>query len=146
MSMGPQIEGATTPSSPDVLDRPEAGAKVIRGGAIRGGAYGATILLTAAVVPLMTRHLGVADFGRFVTASAVVMIVAGITEFGLSGIGMREYALASPSEGRALLANLLGLRTVLTLAGLAVAALLMVLAGYPQVVVLGMLVSGFGLM
>lgn len=146
MSTGPEIEGAAAPPSPDVLDRPEAGAKVIRGGAIRGVAYGATILLTAAVVPLMTRHLGVADFGRFVTASAVVMIVAGVTEFGLSGIGMREYSLASPSEGRALLANLLGLRTVLTLAGLAVAALLMVLAGYPQVVVLGMLVSGFGLM
>jgi O-antigen/teichoic acid export membrane protein len=140
------MEGAAPPPSMDILDRPEAGAKVIRGGAIRGVTYVATILLTAATVPLMTRHLGVADFGRFVTASSVVMIVAGITEFGLSGIGTREYALAPPSERRALLANLLGLRTVLTLAGLAVAALLMVLAGYPRVVVLGMLVSGAGLM
>lgn len=130
----------------DILDRPEAGAKVIRGGAIRGIAYVATILLTAATVPLMTRHLGVADFGRFVTASSVVMIVAGITEFGLSGIGTREYALAAPAERRALLADLLGLRTALTLAGLAVAALLMILGGYPRVVVTGMLVSGFGLM
>jgi O-antigen/teichoic acid export membrane protein len=140
------MEGAAAPPPTDILDRPEAGAKVIRGGAIRGVTYVATILLTAATVPLMTRHLGVADFGRFVTASSVVMIVAGVTEFGLSGIGTREYALASPSERRALLANLLGLRTVLTLAGLAVAALLMVLAGYPRVVVLGMLVSGAGLM
>jgi O-antigen/teichoic acid export membrane protein len=146
MSSQPNVEGAQPLPSPDILDRPEAGAKVIRGGAIRGIAYGGTILLTAAVVPLMTRHLGVADFGRFVTASSVVMIVAGVTEFGLSGIGTREYALASPSERGALLANLLGLRTVLTLAGLAVAALLMALAGYPQVVVLGMLVSGVGLM
>jgi O-antigen/teichoic acid export membrane protein len=140
------MEGAAPPPSMDILDRPEAGAKVIRGGAIRGVTYVGTILLTAATVPLMTRHLGVADFGRFVTASSVVMIVAGITEFGLSGKGTREYALAPPSERRALLANLLGLRTVLTLAGLAVAALLMVLAGYPRVVVLGMLVSGAGLM
>jgi O-antigen/teichoic acid export membrane protein len=138
--------GSATPPAPDILDRPEAGAKVIRGGAIRGVAYGATILLTAAVVPLMTRHLGVADFGRFVTASSVVMIVAGVTEFGLSGIGTREYALAAPADRRALLANLLGLRSVLTVAGLAVATLLMVIAGYPKVVVLGMLVSGFGLM
>jgi O-antigen/teichoic acid export membrane protein len=139
--------GGSAPAPPtDILDRPEAGAKVIRGGAIRGITYAATILLTAATVPLMTRHLGVADFGRFVTASSVVMIVAGITEFGLSGIGTREYALASPSKRRELLANLLGLRTVLTLAGLAVAALLMVLGGYPRVVVLGMLVSGAGLM
>ncbi len=145
MALGPESEGtATLPT--DVLDRPEAGAKVIRGGAVRGISYGATILLTAAVVPLMTRHLGVADFGRFVIASSVVMLVAGITEFGLSGIGTREYALAAPGERRELLANLLGLRTVLTLAGLAVAALLMVLGGYPRVVIAGMLVSGFGLM
>jgi O-antigen/teichoic acid export membrane protein len=145
MSSGSEIKGPVPPPT-DILDRPEAGAKVIRGGAVRAGTYLAAILLTAATVPLMTRHLGVADFGRFVTASSVVMIVAGVTEFGLSGIGTREYALASPSERGALLANLLGLRTVLTLAGLAVAALLMVLAGYPRLVVLGMLVSGGGLM
>lgn len=145
--MSSQSEIGRTPApDADILDRPEAGAKVIRGGAIRGGAYLTTILLTAAVVPLMTRHLGVTDFGRFVTASAVVMIVAGVTEFGLSGVGTREYALASPPDRRAILANLLGLRTALTLAGLAVAALLMVLAGYPNVVVAGMLVSGAGLM
>ncbi len=146
MASGPEIEGALPPPPADILDRPEAGAKVIRGGAIRGGAYAATILLTGAVVPLMTRHLGVADFGRFVTASSIVMIVAGVTEFGLSGIGTREYALARPSERRALLSNLLGLRTALTVAGLAIATVLMVLAGYPQVVVEGMLVSGVGLM
>jgi O-antigen/teichoic acid export membrane protein len=146
MSSGQEIEGAPAPAPTDILDRPEAGAKVIRGGAIRGITYAATILLTAATVPLMTRHLGVADFGRFVTASSIVMIVAGVTEFGLSGIGTREYALAEPAERRALLANLLGLRSVLTVAGLAVAALLMVLADYPKVVVVGMLVSGFGLM
>ncbi|MGA2320226.1 MAG: oligosaccharide flippase family protein [Solirubrobacteraceae bacterium] len=146
MASGPEIEAAAARPPTDVLDRPEAGAKVIRGGAIRGITYAATILLTAAAVPLMTRHLGVADFGRFVVASSVVMIVAGVTEFGLSGIGTREYALASPADRRALLANLLGLRTALTLAGLAAAALLMVMGGYPKVVVLGMLVSGAGLM
>jgi O-antigen/teichoic acid export membrane protein len=146
MDSGTEIGGSPPQPASDVLDRPEAGAKVIRGGAIRGVTYAATILLTAAVVPLMTRHLGVADFGRFVTASSVVMIVAGVTEFGLSGIGTREYALAAPADRRALLANLLGLRSVLTVAGLALATLLMVLGGYPKVVVLGMLVSGLGLM
>jgi len=140
------VSGQAPAPSTDILDRPEAGEKVIRGGAIRSVAYGATIVLTGGVVPLMTRHLGVTDFGRFVTASAIVMIVAGITEFGLSGIGTREYALATAPERRALLANLLGLRTVLTLAGLALAAPLMALAGYPQVVIAGMLVSGLGLL
>ena len=49
----------------DPLDRPDAGAKVIRGGVIRGIAYAVNILLITATVPLMTRHLGVVDFGRF---------------------------------------------------------------------------------
>lgn len=146
MSIGPDSEGAAPVAPVDLLDRPDAGARVIRGGVIRGITYVATIALTGAIVPLMTRHLGVADFGRFVTASSVVMIVAGVTEFGLSGIGTREYALASPAGRRALLANLLGLRSALTVAGLSVATLLMVAAGYPQVVVEGMLVSGVGLM
>jgi len=129
----------------DVLDRSDAGAKVIRAGAIRGVTYAATILLTGAAVPLMTRHLGKDDFGQFVTASTIVTIVAGVTELGLSGIGTREYALASPSERRGLLANLLGLRTVLTLIGLAIATPLMVLGDYRSVVIAGMLVSGAGL-
>jgi O-antigen/teichoic acid export membrane protein len=135
-----------TPTSPDILDSPEAGATAVRSGAIRGVVYGATILLTGAVVPLMTRHLGVADFGRFVTASSIVMMVAGVTEFGLNGIGTREYALAAPSERRALLANLLGLRTVLSVVGLALATALMVLVGYPRVEIAGMLVAGLGLL
>jgi O-antigen/teichoic acid export membrane protein len=146
MTPRPNAEAPAAERDPqDVLDRAEAGAKVIRGGAIRGTVFVAATLLTGGVVPLMTRHLGVADFGRFVTASSVVMIVAGVTEFGLSGVGTREYALASPTGRRALLANLLGLRTALTVAGLAVAALLMALAAYPPVVVAGMLVSGAGL-
>lgn len=141
-----QREAEPQHQAADILDRPEAGTQAIRGGAIRGATYVATILLTGLTVPLMTRHLGVADFGRFVTASSIVMIVAGVTELGLSGVGIREYALVAPAERGALLANLLGLRTALTIAGLALATLLMVLAGYPEVVVLGMLVSGVGLM
>jgi len=144
MSTGPITDGTTTPAV-DVLDRPDAGAKVIRGGAIRGITYVATIVLTGATVPLMTRHLGVADFGRFVTASTVVTIVAGVTELGLSGVATREYALAEPPERRNLLANLLGLRSVLTLIGLALATPLMLAGDYPTVVVAGMLVSGAGL-
>src|ERR1700685_829014 len=128
----------TTEATVDPLDSPDAGARMIRGGVIRGIAYAVNILLITATVPLMTRHLGVVDFGRFVTASSIVMIVAGVTEFGLSGIGTREYALASGEGRRRLLSNLLGLRTALTVAGLAVATLLMVLGGYPKVEVLGM--------
>lgn len=128
-----------------LLDRPEAGGRAIRGGAIRSGAFVLNTLLIAATVPLMTRHLGVGDFGRFVTASSVVMIVAGVTEFGLSGVGTREYALAGTADRQRLLGNLLALRTLLTFVGLTVAVLLMAAAGYPSVVLAGTLISGLGL-
>ena len=138
-------DGAGTDANVDPLDRPEAGARAIRGGVIRGLGYAVNILLVAAAVPLMTRHLGPADFGRFVTASSVVMIVAGITDFGLSGVGTREYAVAGAADRRRLLANLIGLRTAATVAGLAVAYLFMLAGGYPSVVLAGVLISGLGL-
>lgn len=135
-----------TPAPADAIDRPDAGARAIRGGMIRGFGYAANVLLLAATVPLMTRHLGVVDFGRFVTASSVVMIVAGVTEFGLSGVGTREYALADSLARRKLLGNLVGLRTLLTLTGLAVAYVLMLAGGYPSVVLSGVLIAGVGLL
>ncbi len=144
MSIDPSL-GAGAPAQVDPLDHPDAGARVIRGGVIRGIGYAVNILLVTATVPLMTRHLGVVDFGRFVAASSVVMIVAGITDFGLSGVGMREYALVDTAQRRVLLANLIGLRTLLTVIGLGVAYLLMLAAGYPSVVLLGMLIAGLGL-
>jgi O-antigen/teichoic acid export membrane protein len=139
------VEAVGATSQPDPLDRPEAGAKAIRGGAVRAASFVVNTLLITAIVPLMTRHLGASDFGRFVTASSVVMIVAGITEFGLSGIGTREYALAGTPQRQRLLGNLLALRTLLTLVGLAIAFVLMEAAGYPSVVVSGMLIAGLGL-
>jgi len=74
----------------DVLDTPEAGERVIRGGALVSATYVAGMLLTALSVPFMVRGLGVDDFGLYVTASSAVMIIAGVTEAGLSGIGTRE--------------------------------------------------------
>jgi O-antigen/teichoic acid export membrane protein len=133
------------PAAVDPLDRPDAGARVIRGGVIRGLGYAVNILLVTAAVPLMTRHLGPADFGRFVTASSVVMIVAGITDFGLSGVGTREYAVADATNRRRLLANLIGLRTTATVVGLVAADLFMLVGGYPSVVLAGVLIAGLGL-
>jgi O-antigen/teichoic acid export membrane protein len=138
-------EGDSPAGSSDALDHPEAGAKAIRGGLVRGLGYAANVLLITITVPLMTRHLGVVEFGQFVTASSVVMIVAGVTEFGLSGVGTREYALASVVDRRRLVGNLVALRTLLTLAGLAIAYVLMVAAGYPSAVLAGVLITGAGL-
>jgi O-antigen/teichoic acid export membrane protein len=149
------LDAATAPSPEsllaaavpeDVLDTGEAGGKVIRGGVLRTASYGVGIALATATVPLMTRHLGQDAFGQFVLASSVVMIVGGVTEAGLTAIGMREYAVRAPDARRTMLAQLLGLRLALTVAGVAIALAVLVAFDYPTPVVEGTLITGVGVL
>ena len=133
-------------SEVDVLDTPEAGGRVIRGGALLSATYFAGMLLTAVSVPFMVRGLGVDDFGVYVTASSAVMIIAGVTEAGLSGIGTREYVVADAATRKQMLANLIGLRVVLTVTGLILGCGLMAALGYDELIVAGVAVIGLGLL
>ena len=71
----------------DVLDSAEAGGRAIRGGALFTGTYVVGLLLSIASVPFMIRHLGVVDYGYYVSVSAVVFIIGGFTEAGLTNLG-----------------------------------------------------------
>ena len=133
------------PPPDDVLGSAEAGGKAIRGAGLRIVAYVVGILLTLVTVPLMLRHLGVVDSGRFITVTSMLMIVAGVTEAGLSAIAIREFTLAGPSERRSLVANLVGIRIALTGAGVLLACGLAGLGGYGSLVAVGVAVSGVGL-
>ena len=84
----------------DVLRDPTAGAKVIRGGALRGLGYGAGVLLGAATSVLLLRYLGLREFGRYATVAALVGIVSGVTDAGLTAVGARELSVRSPGEER----------------------------------------------
>src|SRR5690349_5567460 len=105
----------------DLLDTPAAGPTAIRGSALRAGGYVAGIALSIAAVPLLIRHLGVADYGRYVTVISLVTIVQGVTDVGLGQIGVREYSTRSGPEGAQLMRNLLGVRIALTTAGVIIA-------------------------
>jgi O-antigen/teichoic acid export membrane protein len=134
------------PETPlEILDTPEAGTKVIRGGVLRAAGYGGGLLVGLISTPLMLRHLGVDDFGRYITVNSLIFIVAGLTELGLTNVGMREYTLRDPSKRGRLIQNLAGMRTVFTLAGVGVAALFGIVAGYSDVMVIGTLIAGLGL-
>jgi O-antigen/teichoic acid export membrane protein len=87
----------------------------------------------------------VSDFGRFVTVTSLVTIVAGLTDAGLTNIGVREFALREPDIRTRMLRNLLAMRTTLTLGGLAVAIIFAIGVGYSNVMVLGTIVAGLGL-
>ena len=117
--------GGPAPPQPagDVLDTPEAGPRVIRGSVLRTAGYVAGMGVGVVGAALMTRHLGPADFGRFITVTSLIRIVAGFTEAGMTTIGIREYSTRKGAERDGLMANLLGLRIPLTAAGVGVAVL-----------------------
>jgi O-antigen/teichoic acid export membrane protein len=130
----------------DILDTGRAGGMAIRGGALRVLGYGAALLLSLVSVPFMTRHLGVADYGHYITVSSIIFIIGGLTEAGLTNLGTREYSVLETGEREQFLRNLTGLRFVLTATGVALATLLTWVTGAETVVVQGTLITGVGLM
>lgn len=138
---------ASDHSSVDVLSTPEAGALVIRGGALRGGGYVVGILFGAATSVFLLRGLHPEGFGRYATVAALLGIVSIVTDAGLTAVGARELALRPRGEQRVeLLGTLLGLRIVLTAVGVAMAVVFALVAGYDQTMVWGTLLAGVGVL
>lgn len=129
----------------DVLDSTHAGPLALRGSVVRSGAYVAGILLSLISAPLLIRHLGQIEYGRYITVTALVAIVGGLSEGGVNAVALREYASTSGAERERLMANLLGIRMAMSLAGVAGAVLFAALAGYGRNLVLGTLVAGIGM-
>ena len=80
---------------------PEAGARAIHGGIIRGTGYAAGVALTAAASVLLLRYLGVVEFGRYVTVMSLIAVVSGITDAGLTAVANPSLRrdVSSPSVG-----------------------------------------------
>lgn len=127
-----------------VLTAPDAGGKAIRGGVIRTAGYGVGLLLTAVASVFLLRHLGVVRFGQYTTVVAIVTVVQGVTDAGLTLVGQREYVHADEERRRTLLADLVGIRLVLTPLGVLVGVLFAVVAGYPNALVTGTVLAGIG--
>jgi O-antigen/teichoic acid export membrane protein len=140
----PDLSGQ--PPVGDVLDTPAAGPAAIRGSSLRGAGYALGLLLGVISVPFVIRHLGVADFGRFVLVTAIITLVGGLTEGGLQAVGTREYAIRPAADRERLMRNLLGVRLALTVVGVAGAVGFTLLAGYDGTLVAGSALAGLGLL
>lgn len=134
-------------SSVDVLRTPEAGGKVIRGGALRSAGYGAGVAIGALTAVLLTRSLGVVDFGRYGTVAALLAIVSTVTDAGLTAVGSRELAVLPAGPRRdELLRQLVGLRIVVSFFAVLAAAGFAVVVGYDRTMVWGTLLGGLGVL
>ncbi|MEA2313090.1 MAG: hypothetical protein QOE28_3058 [Solirubrobacteraceae bacterium] len=126
----------------EIIDTPEAGTAVIRGGAIRTVAWSLGLLISVASAPLLVRHLGIVAYGRYLTILAVVQTIALIADNALANLALREYT-SQPQELRAsMLRNLLGLRLLLTVVGLALGFGFAVAAGYDHTQLAGLALAG----
>jgi O-antigen/teichoic acid export membrane protein len=135
---------ADRPSPTSVLDETTAGGKVIRGSLLRGLAYAATVGLGIVAAALMTRHLGVVDFGRYVTVVSIVTVAIGMSDVGMSNIGVREYSVREGTDRDRTMRNVLGLRIALTGVAVLLAVGFSAIADYPRVIVVGTVVAALG--
>jgi len=137
----------TRPIEPaEVLDSPHAGGVVIRGNVVRVGGYAAGVGISVVSAALMIRHLGPVHWGEYVTVSSLMALVAGLSEFGLSNVGVREYATSDQEQRIRLVKNLIGLRLTLAVLGLAAALIFALAAGYRTLLLVGIVLWGIGLM
>lgn len=141
MSSEPELISAELAET-DLLDTPRAGPAAIRGGILRVGGYGLGMLLSLVSVPLLVRHLGFSEYGRYVTVISLVTIVQGITDVGLSQIGVREFATRPVAGRNRLMRNLLAVRVLLTSVGVCMATAFAAVARYPTTVLAGTAFAG----
>lgn len=130
----------------DALTAPDAGARAIRGGSLRVVGYGLSLALTALASVLLTRHLGLEDFGRFMVVIALLGIISGLSDAGLTVIGQREFVRTRVEGRRSFLGALMGLRLLITPLAVGVAVLFAALAGYSNAQVAGVAIAGGGLL
>jgi len=128
----------------DVLDTPEAGRRVVRGGVLRVGAFVIGIGASVVAAAFVTRHLGTSDYGRYQTVVALVTIVQIVTDLGMTTLGLREYAQRRGADRDRFIRVLLGLRLAMTVVGVTLAAAAAVALGYDGDMVLGAALMGVG--
>lgn len=136
---------ANRPQPDDLLSTPDAGDAAIRGGAIRVGSFAAGSLISIVGGALLFRHLGVIDGGRYVNALSLAALVAGLTDLGLSAVGIRELATLEGQQRARLARNLLGIRLVLTSTGVLLVTIFAFLA-YDSTLGIGVLIAGVGVL
>ncbi len=118
----------------------------MRGGFLRTAGFAGSLIIGLASAPLLVRHLGEIEFGRYSTALAVIAMVAGLTEGGVTTVALRELSVTrEPADRRRLMSDLLGLRLMLSTAGVGIAVVFAALAGYGQNLTLGVLLAGVGM-
>lgn len=126
------------------LRRSDAGAVAATGGLLRLQARVLGLLLALGATVLVARNLSEADFGQLALVIALITVVSGISDLGLSGVGIREWVRRKPEDRKQLLADLIGLRLITMAIGTVIGLLVVYIAGYGEQVAIGVAVAMVG--
>lgn len=119
--------------------------QVVNGGVIRTAGFALTNLVALVAAMILARYLGKDGFGDYGTVMALATIIYGISDAGLTVVGSRELALKAPGEERRrLTAVLLGIRIVLSLAGLVLSLGIAYALDFTGTMILGTALAGIG--
>ena len=88
-------------------------------------------------MPLLTRHLGVDDYGGYVVVSSVLGIAVAIADAGLGAVGLREWAIRDATGRHRLIRNVVTMRLALAIVASVAAVLFALAAGYDATLVVG---------
>jgi O-antigen/teichoic acid export membrane protein len=144
MSEADAAASAQTPLPGDPYQAGEAGGRVIRGGSLRVAGALAGVLVGAVSAPLVVRHLGVVDYGRYLTVSVVIFVITALSEGGLANVAVRLFSVADEAGRRSLVSNLTGLRIALGSLGALAAVGFGLLVGYEKTLIVGLALGAAG--
>ena len=142
MSEDPTAPSATHDA--DILDDSGAGGRAVRGGAMRVAGYLGGSLTGLGAAALLYRHLGLHGVGEYGLILALIGIVGGFSDLGLTVVGVRSASTLPARERTAMLRDLLGLRVALSVAGITIIALIC-LPIYPSIIAAGVAIGGVAL-
>lgn len=142
---GREEPAAENPGGIDPLAVGTGGHRAIRGGASRIIAFGLAVIFSVVSSAIVYRRLGVVRTGHYVTVTSLVSLCAGLTDAGLSAIGVREFSTRNREGRRAFMRDLSGLRLALSTIGAAIAVLFAWLAGYGSLLTVGTAIAGVGM-
>jgi PST family polysaccharide transporter len=137
---------STAKANPDFLESGAAGGAAVRGGALRVIGYLVSAMAGAGSAAVLFRHLHAELAGLYVLASSIVAIVAGVSDLGMTTLGLRELANRDAAGRHELMRTLLGLRLFVTVVGIGAAVAFAAVAGYSSPVVAGVALAGIGLL
>jgi len=141
-----EVVPAPPPGGADPYAAGEAGGRVIRGGGLRVAGALAGVFAGALSAPLVVRHLGVTDYGHYLTVTSVIFVITALSEGGLANVAVRLFSVSDPEGRRSLVSNLTGLRLALGSLGAIAAVGFGLIAGYERILIVGLALGAVGYM